>query len=237
METTVIQKTYLSFGVYTSLLLSIITIITFGFAMTAIPPAGSYCPANCMTYPFPDILLYYPRDYYWMYLAIFQLFVFVIFGVTNHFVAQIKHKLFSFLSVVFTVISATVLLITYFTQFSVVPISVMKGETEGIALLTQYNEHGLFIAMEELGYIAMSIALFFLAFAFSKDTKKERIIRVILIIQFILTIAAFIYYSVMLGLERGYQFEVATITINWLAIIIVGFLIGSHYKKQAKLIR
>jgi hypothetical protein len=37
----------------------------------------------------------------------------------------------------------------------------MKGETDGIALITQYNEHGLFIAMEELGYITMSIALVF----------------------------------------------------------------------------
>ena len=82
-------------------------------------------------------------------------------------------------SISFTLISSTVLLVAYFTQFSVVPISVMKGETTGIALITQYNEHGLFIAMEE-GYITMSIALFFLAFAFSKNSRAERIICIIL---------------------------------------------------------
>lgn len=143
METNKSQKNYLIFGFYSSFFLSILTIVTFGFAMTAIPPAGPYCPDNCMDYPFPDILLYYPRDYYWMYLAIFQLFAFVIFVVANHFITSAAKKLFTFLSISFTLISSTVLLIAYFTQFSVVPISVMKGETEGIALITQYNEHGL----------------------------------------------------------------------------------------------
>lgn len=234
METYESQNNYLKIGYYSSFLLSILTIITFGFAMTAIPPAGPYCPNNCMEYPFPDILLYYPRDYFWMYLAIFQLFAFVIFMVTNHFIASAAKKLYTFLSISFTLISSTVLLIAYFTQFSVVPISVMKGEAEGIALITQYNEHGLFIAMEELGYITMSIALFFLAFAFYKKNRIERIIRVILISQLILTIIAFIYFSIMFGIERSYLFEVATITINWLCIIVVGIMIGLAFRKRLK---
>jgi hypothetical protein len=235
MENNESQRNYLTFGYYSSFLLSILTIITFGFAMTAIPPAGPYCPENCMEYPFPDILLYYPRDYYWMYLAIFQLFAFVIFIVTNHFIVNAAKKLYTFLSISFALISSTVLLIAYFTQFSVVPISVMKGETAGIALITQYNEHGLFIAMEELGYITMSIALFFLAFAFSKNSRTERIIRIILISQLILTFIAFIFYSFKFGIERSYLFEVATITINWLVIIIVGIMIGLYYRKKIKI--
>jgi hypothetical protein len=235
MENRDIQKSYLTFGFYSSFLLSFLTIVTFGFAMTAIPPAGPYCPDNCMEYPFSDILLYYPRDYYWIYLSILQLFAFVIFSVANHFVANTAKKLYTFLSISFTLISSTVLLIAYFTQFSVVPISVMKGETEGIALITQYNEHGLFIAMEELGYITMSIALFFLAFAFTKNSRAERIIRAILIIQLFLTILAFIFYSLKFGLDRSYRFEVVTIAINWLVIIIVGIMIGLHYRNKIKL--
>jgi hypothetical protein len=232
MENADYQRNYLKFGYFSSIFLAILTILTFGFAMTAIPPSGPYCPQDCMEYPFPDILLYYPRDYYWMYLAIFQLFAFVIFIVANHFIANTAKKLFTFLSTSFALISSTVLLIAYFTQFSVVPISVMKGETEGIALITQYNEHGLFIAMEELGYITMSIALFFLAFAFSKDTRIERGIRIILFIQLSLIILAFVFYSIRFGIERSYLFEVAAITINWVVIIIVGILAGLHYRKR-----
>jgi hypothetical protein len=235
MENNESQKDYLTFGYYSAFLLSFLTIVAFGFAMTAIPPAGPYCPDNCMEYPFPDILLYYPRDYYWMYIAIFQLFAFVIFIVTIHFTANVAKKLFTFLSVSFALISSTVLLMAYFTQFSVVPISVMKGETDGIALITQYNEHGLFIAMEELGYITMSIALFFLAFAFSKNTRAEKIIRIILISQLFATILAFIFYSIKFGIERSYLFEVATITINWSVLIIVGIMIGFHFRRRLKM--
>ena len=235
MEPDESQKSYLTFGFYSSFVLSILTLVTFGFAITAIPPSGPYCPDNCMSYPFPDILLYYPRDYHWMYLAIFQLFAFVIFIVTNHFIANAANKLYTFLSISFTLISSTVLLIAYFTQFSVVPISVMKGETNGIALITQYNEHGLFIAMEELGYITMSIALFFLAFAFTKNTRVEKIIRILLISQMFATIMAFIFYSIKFGIDRSYRFEVATITINWLVLIIVGIMIGLHYRRRLKM--
>lgn len=232
METNDSPKDYLKIGKYSSYLLSSLTLVTFVFAMTAIPPSGPYCPENCMDYPFPDILLYYPRDYYWMYLAIFQLFAFVIFIVTNHFIVAIKKKLYTFLSSAFTLISSTVLLTAYFTQFSVVPASIMKGETDGIALITQYNDHGLFIAMEELGYITMSIALFFLAFVFSKNTRIERSIRIILIIQLALNVIAFVFYSMKFGIHRSYLFEVATITINWIVIIVVGILAGLHFKKR-----
>lgn len=142
------EKTALKFGLYSSLSLTLLTLITWGVAMTAIPPAGPYCPGDCMSYPYSDILSYYPRDYYWMYLAIFQLFGYLIFIVSNHFITRIEKKLFSFLSVAFALVTTIVLLIAYFVQFSVVPMSMMKGETEGIALLTQYNGHGIFIAME-----------------------------------------------------------------------------------------
>jgi len=125
----------LKFGLYSSLSLTLLTIITWGFAMIAVPPAGPYCPTDCMSYPFADILSYYPRDYYWMYLSVFQLFAYLIFIVSNHFIAPIEKKLFSFISVAFALISAIVLLIAYFVQFSVVPISMMKGETDGIALI------------------------------------------------------------------------------------------------------
>jgi hypothetical protein len=232
MESLESKRSYLAFGMYSAFLLSLLTIVTFGFAMIAIPPSGPYCPGNCMEYPYTDLLLYYPRDYYWMYLAIFQVFTFTVFIVTNHYNAHASRRLFTLLSISFTLISSTVLLIAYFTQFSVVPISVMKGETDGIALLTQYNDHGLFIAMEELGYITMSIALFFLAFAFSKSTRSERVIRIILIMQLFLTIIAFIFYSIKFGIERSYRFEVATITINWLVIIVVGILAGLFYHRK-----
>jgi hypothetical protein len=231
------EKMILKFGLYSSLLLVIMTIITWSFAMIAVPPAGPYCPGDCMSYPFLDILSYYPRDYYWMYLAVFQLFAYLLFIVSIHFIASIEKKLFSFVSVAFSLISSIVLLIAYFVQFSVVPMSMMKGETDGIALITQYNGHGIFIAMEDLGYITMSISFLFLAFIFSMKNRLEKSIRLILIMAFLFTVVSFIYYSIEFGIDRSYRFEVATITINWLVTITAGILISILIKKRLKRIK
>ena len=228
------EKKVLKFGLYSSLSLVIMTIVTWVFAMKAVPPAGPYCPGNCMSYPFKDILSYYPRDYHWMYLAIFQLFTYVIFIVSNHFTSQNENKLFSFLSIIFATISATVLLIAYFVQFSVVPMSMMQGETEGIALLTQYNGHGIFIAMEDLGYITMSISFLFLAFIFTNKTRLEKTIRLILILGFILMVFSFVFYTVKYGLDRSYRFEVAAISVNWITTITIGILISILLGKRLK---
>jgi hypothetical protein len=222
------------FGFYASIALTILTIITFGFAMTAIPPSGPYCTGNCMEYPFRDLLNYYPRDYNWMYLAIFQLFAFLIFVISIHFIAPFEKKIFSFTSVAFALISTTVLLADYFIQFAVIPISMMKGETEGIALLTQYNGHGIFIALEELGYITMSIALFLAAPVFVSNNRLEKIIRMVLYIPLVLNILAFVFYSIQFGIDRSYRFEVASISINWLFMIVAGILISIFFKRILK---
>jgi hypothetical protein len=224
----------LRFSFYASLLLTLLTIATFGFAMIAIPPSGPYCPGDCMEYPFRDLLNYYPRDYYWMYLAVFQLFSFMIFIMAIHHLAAAQKKLYSSISVAFGVITTTTLLIAYFVQFAVVPISMMKGETEGIALLTQYNGHGIFIALEELGYITMSITMFFLAPVFPATTRLARLIRWLLGLPLFLNVLAFVFYAVQFGIDRSYRFEVASISIDWLFLIIAGVFISIYCRSLMK---
>lgn len=222
----------LKFGAYAALALSIVTLAAFSLAMIAIPPSGPYCPGDCMEYPYSDLLHYYPRDYYWMYLAVIQLFTLVVFSVSVHHNATEAKRLYSLISLAFVVIASTVLLITYFTQFTVVPISIMKGETEGIALITQYNGNGLFIAMEELGYITLSLAFLFLAPVFPTSPGPGIWLQWILILQFIFTAAFFVWYAVEYGIDRSYRFEVAAIGINWLTVIIVGVLSAISFRRQ-----
>ncbi len=221
-------------GYYSSIFLTVITLITLGFAMTAIPPSGPNCPGNCMEYPFLDSLTYYPRDYYWMYIAIIQLVTFMIFMISIHFITPPEKKIYSFIGISFSMIATIVLLADYFIQFAVVPISFMKGETDGIGLLSQYNGHGIFIAMEELGFIMMSLSFLFVAPVFSMQIRLEKAIRWLLIIPFIGTIIAFIFYTIKYGLDRNYRFEVATITINWLILIVISILIGVFFKRKMK---
>lgn len=159
----------------------------------------------------------------------------MIFVISIYYITPVDKRILSVISIALALISTTVLLVDYFIQFAVVPISVMKGETEGIALLTQYNGHGIFIALEELGYILMSISFLFSAPVFVMTNRLEKSIRLILIIQFCLTILSFLFYIIKFGIDRSYRFEVATITINWLVIIIVGILASVFFKRTLKL--
>lgn len=222
------------FGFYSSVALAILTMVTFGFAMMAVPPSGPYCAGDCMDYPFSDLLNYYPRDYYWMYLAVFQIFAFLVFVVSLHNNTPNEKKIFSSIGVVFALISGIVLLADYFIQFTVVPISMMKGETDGIALITQYNGHGLFIALEELGYSTMSISMFFLAPVFPKINGLNKSIRWFLFIPLILNVVSFVLYSIKFGIDRSYRFEVASISIDWLFLIIACILISVYFKRAVK---
>ena len=185
-----------------------------------------------MSYPFEDILDYYPRDYNWMYIVVIQLFAYVIFTVSIHYNAPSENRIFSLIGTSFALISAAVLLMDYFIQFAVVPMSMMKGETEGIALLSQYNGHGIFIALEELGYILMSLAFLFQAFIFTQKNGLEKSIRWIMILPILVALVAFIYYSLTFGLDRSYRFEVVLISVNWLVLIVVGILISIYLRRK-----
>jgi len=228
------RKELVTIGFYSSIFVAVSTIITFGFAMIAIPPAGPYCPANCMDYPFLNLLKYYPRDYLWMYCSIFQLIGYVVFTVAILFQTNNSKTIFSFLGLCFAVMAVLILMSDYFVQFTVVPISVRNNELEGIPILTQYNGHGIFIALEELGYILMSLSMLFLSLTFSLKNKIELSIRIFFTLSFLGTFLSFVFYVFKYGIDKSYRFEVATITINFLVLIINGILLSIYFHKKKK---
>jgi hypothetical protein len=227
-------KQLLLIGFCTSLFVAISTIITFGFAMIAIPPAGPYCPSNCMDYPFLNLLKYYPRDYLWMYCAIFQLIGYLILTVVILFHTDNLKKFYGFLGFSFAGMAVLILMADYFVQFAVVPISVRNNELEGIAILTQYNGHGIFIALEELGYSLMSLSMLFISLVFSIKNKLEKSIRLFFMLSFLGMLFSFTFYVIKYGIDRSYLYEVAAITINFLVLIINGILLSIYFLKKRK---
>ena len=150
------RKTAISVGFYAAILTAVVTLVTFALALTAIPISGANCPGDCIDYPYLDTVAQFPRDYRWMLPAIVLIFVYVILMICIQGYASRRKQVYGQIGVAFAIMSATILASAYFIQFAVVPVSLMAGETEGITLLTQYNPHGIFIAMEELGYLFMS---------------------------------------------------------------------------------
>ncbi len=218
-------------GFYSAILTTALTTITFGIAICTPPVSGPFCKDSCIEYPFINIISRFPRDYIWMYPAMILTFLVVFLMVCIHYYAPAEKRVFSLTALCFTLLSSTLLFVDYFVQVSVIQPSLVRGETEGIAMLTQYNPHGIFVALEEAGYLALAASFFFIAFVFPGASSLERAIRWILIIGFILAFGSFILLTFIYGNNLEYRFEVTVITIDWLVLIIFGILVSQVFKR------
>jgi hypothetical protein len=225
------DKRSLIFGFYVSALTSALTLITFCIAICTPPLSGPFCQGDCFQYPYTDIISRFPRDYYWMFPAIFVSFSYLIMMNSIHHSSPPEKKLFSLTALAFSVLSTLILTLDYFVQVSFIQPSLLAGETEGIAMLSQFNPHGIFIILEEMGFITMNISLFCLVPVFSESNKLEKSIRLTFIISFILMLLSFLAITVSFGMNREYRFEVVIISITWIELIITGILISILFKR------
>lgn len=221
-------------GFYSAILTTVITIVTFGLAMTAMPISGTNCLEGCIEYPYLDTVSQFPKDYLWMFSATMLILAYVTLMASIHSYATRQKKIFSQIGLSFAIITAVILLSDYFIQFSVIPVSLINGEAEGITLLTQYNPHGIFIVLEELGYLIMSLSFLFMTPVFANKDRLESAVRWVFTVGFILTIISLATISINYGLDRKDRFEVLAISINWFALIINGVLLSIVFRRQLK---
>ena len=229
-----IQKSKLIPGIISSYGLSIITLLTFGFAMIAIPISGANAINGGISYPYLETIQQFPRDYIWQYIAMVLMCAYLInFILIKELVAETV-KLFFKIGLAFAIISTAILLINYYIQVNVVVISLINKEFEGIPLLTQYNPHGIFIALEELGYIVMIFSFACLIPVYWKKEYKTKAISIIYSIGVIITVIGFIIISIQYGLDKKDRFEVIVISVAWIVLIINGILIGKKLRKEIR---
>lgn len=219
------------FGRCISVLTAVLTVISLGVAVSTPPLSGPFCTGECFRYPYTDIAGRFPRDYYWMVPAILSAFSFLAMMATVHVATPQDRKHFSLTGLGFAMISALILSADYFIQLSFIQPALLAGETEGIAALSQYNPHGIFIILEELGFMTMNIALFCLFPVFRGLHKPSGALRVTLMAGFILMIISFASVLLAFGMNREYRFEVIIISITWIELIIAGFLLGRYFKR------
>src|ERR671910_2015528 len=221
-------------GLYSAILTALTTLVTFSLAIIAIPNSGAGCRENCFEYPYVNTLSEFPRDYLWMPPAMLLVVVYGILLVSIHTYAVQNKKIYSQIGLSFALIAAGILLSDYYVQFSVVPISLMNQETDGIALLTQYNAHGIFIVLEELGYLLMSLSFLFLAPVFANRDRLASVVRWVFIAGFVLTMVFLVVISIIYGLDRMDRFEIAVISVNWLVLVLNGVLLSLVFRSQVK---
>lgn len=219
-------------GFWAGLLTSALTVVSFGLAIIAVPPVGPFCPGDCVEYPFVDpiITAKAPHDFYWMYPAIVLMLTFVVLVACLHRSAAARAQDFSIVALAFATLSAGVIAADYYIQIATIQPSIVRGETEGVALLSQYNPHGVFIALEELGYVLMSLAFLFAAPAFGGRRWFERVLRWLFVLAALLTLGGWGVYYAIYGYSMEYRFEVFAISVNWLTLAVAGVLLSLWFR-------
>ena len=213
------------FGSWIALTLTGVTVVTFALALTAVP--------EDVPYPFTSdvIAAQWPGDYVWMYPAMLLMLLFIALVASVHLYTPPTRKIFSLLGLCVASVAAAVLLIDYSIQVTVVPVSLEKGQLDGWAMLTMYNPYGVFIALEELGYLLMSFALALLAPVFVGMNRVERAIRWVLLLNFTTAVGALVVVSLLYGKDRGRTFEIIVISIVWLTLIVAGPLVAAVMRR------
>lgn len=186
---------------------------------------------------------YYPGmvNYIWTFIKTidFALFipgfllapVFVVLMACIHYYAAYEKKIYSLIGLAFALIYTTVITADYFVLWTVTLPSTIHGETVGLSLLSMYNPHGIFVALESIAYLMMSTALLSIAPVF-EGGKIERASRWIFIIGFILAIGSLLGVYIM-----NYDiviFEIAIIGIYCPVLIISGVLLGIIFRRAGK---
>jgi len=231
MENLSHHKVAAKFGFYISVITAILTFITFSIAICTPPLSGPFCTADCFQYPYHDILNRFPRDYYWMFPAITLTFSYLIMMICIHHFTSNEKKIYSLIGISFAIMSTLILSVDYFVQVSFIQPSLLAGETEGIAVLSQYNPHGVFIILEELGFITMNVSFFCLVPVLSNSDKLEKKIRWTFIISFLLMLLSLIIVLVVHGIRREYRFEIIIISITWIELIITSVCFSIYFNK------
>jgi hypothetical protein len=188
----------------------------------------------CVTYPFVDVAEFVPMEYLWMVPALLLALAFLVLTISIHHHTAADRRIFSQIALSFATISAAAHSINYFIQLAVVQPSLLKGELDALVLWSQYNGHGIFIALEDLGYWTMGIAFLFIAFAFAPQKGLVRAIRIVLLVSGAIAVGGLIVLALIFGSDLEYIYEVLSIVVDWFTLIGVGVLLAIFFRRAMK---
>ncbi len=221
-------------GFWSAILTALVTLASFAISINTPPLSGPGCTSGCFTYPYHDAASMVPHDYIWMYPATLIAPLFVVLVVCIHRYAPREKRMYGQIAMCFAVAYAVIITINYYIQIAAMQPSLVKGETEGLALFSQYNPHGVFIALEELGYLMMSLAFLFAAPALAGSTRLEKAVRWLFTISAGLGFAAYVVMSRMYGYDLEYRFEIVIISITWLTLIAGGAMLAVVFRRAGR---
>ncbi len=221
-------------GMGAAIATALLAIIAFARAVTTLPISGPMCLVDCVDYPFTDVAAYVPHDYIWMYPAILLMLAALVLFVALHASAAPARSVFGQAALTFASMSAALILIDYYLQIAVMQPSIVRGESEGLALLTQYNAHGIFIALEDMGYFLMGIAFLFAAMLFGGRKGLERALYWVLLVGGLATVAGYFVLYAIYGINLEYRYEILSLSLAWATLCVAGGLLAFWFRRRLR---
>ncbi|MDX9800293.1 MAG: hypothetical protein RBT69_03025 [Spirochaetia bacterium] len=240
-----VKKSACRLGFWVAILIANTTASAFIIAITTAPArSGPNCQPfvemgiveSCIDYPYTDVADFVPIEYIWMYPTFLMALLFVVLVTCIHYYSAEDKKIFSHLGLSFALLSSTTHIINYFIQIAVMQPSLLKSELEGLSLFSQYNPHGIFIALEDVGYLMMGVAFLFIAFTFSRRNRLEHVIRNIFFISSVMVIGSLFLFALIYRSELEYRYEVFAIVIDWITLIVSGILLSVFFKREDRVL-
>jgi hypothetical protein len=205
--------------------------VSLAMAVTTPPRSGSNCRGDCIGYPYTDAAAFVPRDYLWMYPAALVCLLTVGIAVYVHAWAPASDAPVALAGVCFAVIGAGALVVDYGVQLTVAQPALLRGETDGLSVWSQYNPHGIFIALENIGYATMALALLLLGLVLRAGGRSGPI-RVAAWAFTVAGGATVILLPVLAAAYRSnldYRFEVLSLLVTWLGLICGGLALSLRW--------
>jgi hypothetical protein len=206
---------------------AVMAAVSLAMAVTTLPRSGPYCQSDCVGYPYIDAAEFVPRDYLWIYPALVLWLLVIVLVQCIHSQVDPDLRVLSGIAVTFSAIGVGTLIVDYAVQLTFIQPALLLGETEGIAPWSQYNPYGIFIALENVGYVLLNLAFLALGLALiRRPARLWRVVAWIFTIAGALTLALLLFYSALYGFRLDYRFEVTAILITWLVLIATPVLLS-----------
>jgi hypothetical protein len=173
-ESIAVRQTAITLGFWSALLTTAFTILWVVLALGSPTAEWSGIESYAKDFTFFQMANFIP--------VILLTFTVVILMACIHCVAPGTKKVFALIGIAFSSVYAAVICTNYYIQLFVVRLNLLKGDLDGLALLTHTNLHSVFFALETIGYTFLSLAILFASPVFGGG-KLESWIRWLFIIS------------------------------------------------------
>lgn len=195
--------------------------LAWPLAVIDLPQSGPMCQqAVCLTAPFANAV-YAPIDYLWMYPAAVLVVSFAVLLIVLEPLAPPQRWVAARLASRAASAAAVVLISAFALQLFVVQPSILLNEQASVAMWSQFNPHGGFIALENLGYLLMCLSLLAVSRLVPGRQGLRRLVRLTGAGLGGLGVFALPLQAALFGAQLDYRYEVAAISLTWTAIVVV----------------